>query len=313
MKSNNSTALPADQVAAVRGFNRFYTRKFGILAPKLSRSAWSLQEARLIYEIGERKTCTATDLVRALDLDPGYVSRTLKSLERDDILTRKATRADRRAADITLTVKGRAVFADLEARSREDVAHLLDSLSIEDRDAIVGAMSTIAHRLEPGETKPAAFRLRSHRPGDVGWVVSRHAAIYTQEYGWDISFEALVAEIGAQFIKEFDATREHCWIAEVEGERAGSIFLVNGGDGVGKLRLLLVDRNARGLGVGRALVAECIRFAREVGYGKIKLWTQSNLVAARGIYQAAGFVRTAEEPHHSFGVDLVGETWELAL
>jgi GNAT superfamily N-acetyltransferase len=174
-------------------------------------------------------------------------------------------------------------------------------------------MTVIEHALEPPAQRPAGFLLRSHRPGDIGWVVSRHGAVYAQEYGWDIGFEALVAEIAAQFIRSYDASREHCWIAEVGGEPAGSIFLVKGSDEIAKLRLLLVEKKARGLGIGRALTEQCIRFARDAGYTSITLWTQSILVAARGIYRRTGFRRVAEEKHHSFGVDLVGETWELKL
>lgn len=312
MKSNIPDKLES-QVAAVRGFSRFYTRKLGIIEPKLLHSPFTLQEARIIYELAHRNDCTATDLVRDLDLDAGFVSRTLAALQRRQIVTRKPSKADKRVNEVTLTVKGRTAAADLDSRSRSEVAALLKQMDASRRAAVVHAMGTIERSLEPPAEKPAGFLLRSHRPGDIGWVVSRHGAIYAEEYRWDISFEALVAEIGAQFLKEFDPTREHCWIAEVDGEPAGSIFLVKGPDGVAKLRLLLVEEKARGLGVGRALVEQCIRFAREKGYSKITLWTQSILVAARGIYARAGFRLVQEEKHHSFGVDLVGETWELEL
>ena len=301
------------QIAAVRGFSRFYTRKLGIIEPKLLDSPWTLQEARIIYEIAQYQSCTATDLVGALGLDAGFLSRTLQTLQRRQIVARKPSRTDRRVNELALTAKGRAAFAELDTRSRRAVAALLDGLEEEKRAAVVDAMSTIEQTLEPPPRKPAGFLLRSLRPGDIGWVVSRHGALYAREYGWDISFEALVAEIAAQFIKSYDASREHCWIAEVGGEPVGSIFLVKASDEVAKLRLLLVEEKARGLGVGRALTEQCIRFAREAGYASITLWTQSILVAARGIYQRAGFRRVAEEKHHSFGVDLVGETWELTL
>jgi DNA-binding MarR family transcriptional regulator/GNAT superfamily N-acetyltransferase len=297
----------------VRGFSRFYTSKLGIIEPKLLDSPWTLQEARIIYEIAQRPGLTATDLVRALGLDAGFLSRTLRALQRRQIIARKASQADRRASEIALTAKGRAAFAELDSRSRRDVAALLGKLDERKRAAVVDAMTGIEHALEPPAQKPAGFVLRSHRPGDIGWVVSRHGAVYAQEYGWDISFEALVAEITAQFIRSYDASREHCWIAEIAGEPVGSIFLVKGSDEVAKLRLLLVEKKARGLGVGRALTEQCIRFARDAGYSAITLWTQSILIAARGIYQRAGFRRVAEEKHHSFGVDLVGETWELKL
>ncbi|OKO69977.1 helix-turn-helix domain-containing GNAT family N-acetyltransferase [Bradyrhizobium sp. NAS96.2] len=313
MKSNSYDAALESQVAAVRGFSRFYTRKLGIIEPKLLHSPFTLQEARIIYELAHREHCIATDLVRDLDLDAGFVSRTLAALQRRQIVTRKPSKADKRVNEVALTAKGRATAADLDSRSRDEVAALLMQIDSNHRAAVVHAMSTIEQALEPTMQKPAGFLLRSHRVGDMGWVVSRQGQAYAAEYGWDISYEALVAEICAQFLRSFDPVREHCWIAEVDGEPVGSIFLVNGGDGVAKLRLLLVEEKARGLGVGRALVEQCIRTARENGYKKMTLWTQSILVAARGIYARAGFQRVKEEKHHSFGVDLVGETWELEL
>jgi DNA-binding MarR family transcriptional regulator/GNAT superfamily N-acetyltransferase len=313
MKSNTLNSELESQVAAVRGFSRFYTRKFGIIEPKLLDSPWTLQQARIIYEIAERQTCTATDLVRALGLDAGYLSRTLQSLQRRQIVARKPSQADRRVTTLALTAKGRAAFAELDGRSRREVAGLLGKLESAERTAVVHAMTVIEQALEPPARQPTGFLLRSHRPGDIGWIVSRHGALYAQEYGWDIGFEALAAEIAAQFIRSYDASREHCWIAEIGGEPVGSVFLVKASDDVAKLRLLLVERRARGFGVGRALTEQCIRFARQAGYTSITLWTQSILVAARGIYQRAGFTRVGEEKHRSFGVDLVGETWELKL
>jgi DNA-binding MarR family transcriptional regulator/GNAT superfamily N-acetyltransferase len=312
MKSNIPIdPVLASQVAAVRAFSRFYTRKFGIIEPKLLDSPWTLQEARIIYEIAERQTCTATDLVRTLGLDAGYLSRTLQSLQRRQIVTRKSSKTDRRVTELALTARGRAAFAELDGRSREEIAGLLGTLETSGRAVVVNAMSTIEHTLEPAAQQPTGFLLRSHRPGDIGWIVSRHGALYAQEYGWDISFEALAAEIAAQFIRSSDASREHCWIAEIGGEPVGSVFLVKASGDVAKLRLLLVERKARGLGVGRALTEQCIRFARQAGYTSIALWTQSILVAARGIYQRAGFRRVKEEKHHSFGADLIGETWAM--
>ncbi|MGF6306512.1 DNA-binding MarR family transcriptional regulator/GNAT superfamily N-acetyltransferase [Bradyrhizobium sp. i1.8.4] len=313
MKSTSNDTSLESQVAAVRGFSRFYTRKLGIIEPKLLHSTFTLQEARIIYELAHRADCTATDLVRDLDLDAGFVSRTLQALQRRQIVTRKPSKVDKRINEITLTAKGRAASADLESRSRSEVAALLKQIDGSRRAAVVRAMGTIEQSLEPPTEKPVGFLLRSHRGGDMGWVVSRQGQAYAEEYGWDISYEALVAEICAQFLRSFDPAREHCWIAEVNGEPVGSIFLVNGGDGIAKLRLLLVEEKARGLGVGRALVEQCVRSAREMGYRKMTLWTQSILVAARGIYARAGFQRVREEKHHSFGVDLVGETWELEL
>ncbi len=312
MKSNNpSDPVFESQIAAIRGFSRFYTSKLGIIEPKLLDSPWTLQEARIIYEVAQRPGCTATDLVRNLGLDAGFLSRTLQALQRRQVVMRKPSKQDGRASELTLTAKGRAAFAELDSRSRDEVAALLGKLDDGERAAVVHAMTTIEQALEP--QKPAGFLLRSHRPGDIGWVISRHGAIYAQEFGWDISFEALVADIAGAFLTSHSPAREHCWIAEVAGEPVGSVFLVKASDDIAKLRLLLVEKKARGLGVGRALTEQCIRFARETGYREITLWTQSTLVAARGIYQTAGFRRTKEEPHHSFGVDLVGETWELKL
>ena len=302
-----------NHVAAVRAFNRFYTRKLGLIEPKLLHSPFTLQEARILYEIRHRAACTATDLTRDLGLDPGFVSRTLQALQRRQIVMRNPAEHDGRVNELSLTATGRTAQAELERRSHEEVGSLLASLDDTQRAAVVGAMTTIEQTLEQSTPKPAAFLLRSHRPGDIGWVISSQAKAYAEEYGWDISYEALVAEICAEFIRNYDPSREHCWIAEADGEPLGSVFLVKGSDAVAKLRLLLVEKKARGLGVGRALVEECIRSARARGYRKMTLWTQSILLAARGIYQATGFQRVKQEPHHSFGVDLVGETWEMKL
>jgi DNA-binding MarR family transcriptional regulator/GNAT superfamily N-acetyltransferase len=301
------------QIASIRSFSRFYTRKLGIIEPKLLRSDWSLQEARIIFELAHRENCTATDLIHVLGLDAGYLSRTLAGLQRRQIISRKPSKTDRRVTEISLTAKGRAAFGDLDNRSREEVAALITKLDDSDRASMVNAMAEIERVLDPALRPAKGYLLRSHRPGDIGWVISRHGAAYAREYGFDIDFEALVAEIAAQFIRNYDAAREHCWIAEIAGEPVGSVFLVKGSDRVAKLRLLLVEKQARGLGVGQALVEECIRFARQAGYTSISLWTQSILLAARGIYQRAGFELVKEEKHHSFGVDLVGETWELKL
>src|SRR5215472_4277446 len=290
-----------DHVAAVRAFNRFYTRRLGVLDQHLLKSPFSLSEARVLYELAHREDLSAKEIGGELGLDPGYLSRIVQNFDDSGLLSRKPLAVDRRQYRLSLTAKGRQAFAKL------------GQLGDAERAALVGAMATIERTLEPRSGMRPAFLLRSHRPGDIGWVISRHGAIYAQEFGWDIGFEALVAEIAAQFIKRYDADREHCWIAEVDGEPVGSIFLVRGSDEVAKLRLLLVEKKARGLGIGRALTEQCIRFAREKGYSTITLWTQSMLVAARDIYRRAGFRRVAEEKHHSFGVDLVGETWELRL
>jgi DNA-binding MarR family transcriptional regulator/GNAT superfamily N-acetyltransferase len=307
-------AQPSDgEIAAVRAFSRFYTRKLGVLDQHLLKSPFSLSEARVLYELAHRDDLSAKDIGADLGLDPGYLSRIMQKFEESGLISRKPLASDRRQHRLSLTAKGRQAFARLDRSSHDEVAALLGRLGDAGRATLVNAMTIIERTLEPEINARPAFLLRSHRPGDIGWVISRHGAIYAQEYGWDIGFEALVAEIAAQFIKSYDPSCEHCWIAEVGGEPMGSIFLVKGSDEVAKLRLLLVEKKARGLGIGRALTEQCIRFAREAGYKSITLWTQSTLLAARDIYQRAGFRKTAEEKHHSFGVDLIGETWELKL
>jgi DNA-binding MarR family transcriptional regulator/GNAT superfamily N-acetyltransferase len=303
----------ADQIAAVRAFNRFYTRKLGVLDQQLMKSLFSLSEARVLYELAHRDEPAAKEIGGELGLDPGYLSRILQKFDESGLIARKPLASDRRQVRLSLTAKGRHAFAKLDQSSHDEVTAMLGPLGDGERRALVRAMTSIEKTLEPTANARPAFLLRSHRPGDIGWIVSRHGAVYAEEFGWDISFEALVAEIAAHFIRSYDPSREHCWIAEVDGEPVGSIFLAKGSDEVARLRLLLLEKKARGLGIGRALTEQCIRFARERGYTSITLWTQSILVAARGIYQRAGFRRIAEERHHSFGVDLVGETWELQL
>ena len=319
MPSQSSTSSPAagqvadDQIAAVRAFNRFYTRKLGVLDQHLGKSPFSLSEARVLYELAHRDDLAAKEIGAELGLDPGYLSRIVQSFDEKGLITRRPLPADRRQYQLSLTTKGRQAFAKLNLNSQNEVAAMLARLSASDVTRLTEAMATIESMLEQRRSQPAAFILRSHRVGDMGWVISRQAMAYAAEYDWEISYEALVAEICAQFIKNYDATREHCWIAEAGGEPVGSIFLVKATDEIAKLRLLLVEKKARGLGVGRALVEQCIQGARERGYGKMTLWTQSILVAARGIYQSAGFRLVATEPHRSFGQDLVGETWERDL
>jgi DNA-binding MarR family transcriptional regulator/GNAT superfamily N-acetyltransferase len=301
------------QITAVRAFNRFYTRKLGVLDQHLGSSPYSLSEARVLYELAYRGELAAKDIGTELGLDPGYLSRIVQNFDEKGLITRKPLPSDRRQYQLSLTAKGRQVFAKLELGSQNEVAAMLANLSQTDTRRLTQAMGTITQLLRRPEQQRAPFLLRSHRIGDIGWVISSQAALYAEDYGWDISYEALVAEICAQFIKNYDASREHCWIAEVDGEPVGSVFLVKATDELAKLRLLLVEKKTRGLGVGRALVEQCIRSAREKGYKKMTLWTQSVLVAARGIYQSAGFRCVKEEKHHSFGVDLVGETWEMDL
>jgi len=313
MPEPTPNAPPDHQIAAVRAFTRFYTRKLGVLDQLLLQSPFSLSEARVLYELAHHGDVSAKEIGLLLGLDPGYLSRIVQNFDEKGLIIRTPLPTDRRQQQLSLTAKGRQAFAKLDRSSANAVAAMLTPLDAGGRDRLVGAMAAIEHLLEPAAAPRPAIVLRSHRPGDIGWVISRHGAVYAAEYGWDISFEALVAEITAQFITAFDSRREHCWIAEVDGEPVGSIFLVKSTDETAKLRLLLVEKKARGLGVGRALTEQCIRFARETGYSRIVLWTQSILVAARDIYRRAGFRLVAEEPHHSFGVDLIGETWELEL
>jgi len=300
-------------IDAVRRFNRFYTRRVGALRAGLLGSPYPLPEARLLYEIGQRRECTAAELAADLDLDAGYLSRLLQGLKRRGLLSARRSAEDARASVLALTAKGRKAHALLDARSREEVAGMLGGLPGGERERLVGAMQTVESLLGNGSSSKNTVSLRGHRPGDMGWVVARHGTLYAAEYGWDERFEALVAEIAAKFIKRFDAARERCWIAELGGEAVGSVFLVKENKTTAKLRLLLVEPRARGHGLGRRLVRECIAFARAKGYRKLVLWTQANLTAARAIYKAEGFVLTSTQKHDSFGARLTGEYWELKL
>jgi DNA-binding MarR family transcriptional regulator/GNAT superfamily N-acetyltransferase len=302
-----------DQIAAVRAFNRFYTSKLGFLDQQLLNSPFSLSEARVLYELANRQTPSAKQIGTELGLDAGYLSRIVQKFEEDGLIARKPYPADRRQYQLSLTAKGRQAFAKLDRSSHDEVAGILAMLSQDHRKRLIGAMGAIERLLGSSDVSPAAATLREPRPGDMGWVVQSHGALYASEYGWDSSFEVLVAEIAAKFLGSFDASRERCWIAELDGAQVGSVFLVRHSDDIAKLRLLLVDPAGRGQGLGRRLVGECVTFARACGYRKITLWTQSILVAARKIYRDAGFVQVASEPHRSFGQSLIGETWEMKL
>ena len=323
----------APHVDAVRRFNRFYTRQIGVLQEKLLHSAFSLTEGRVLYEIGYHGDTgvprdtepTAVDLAKALDIDGGYLSRILQRFARRRLITRTTSDADARQAHLALTASGRAALVPLQRLARDEVAAMLRHLSPTERRSVVDAMHLIQASL--GKPKDAAVgeaaaahegdggpcTLRVHRAGDMGWIVSRQSALYAEEYGWTTEYEALAAEIVAQVLKNFDPTRERCWIAERNAARVGAVMIVKHSDTVAKLRLLHVERAARGLGIGKRLVDECIRFSRAAAYEKITLWTQANLLAARHLYRTAGFTCVAQEPHHRFGKDLVAETWELAL
>jgi len=304
-----------DRIAAVRRFSRFYTRQLGLLQESLVDTPYSLTEARVLYELAHREPTTASALAAALDLDHGYLSRILRRFGDAKLLTKKPAPGDARQSLVAITAKGRKAFAPLNRNSHDQVAGLLGRLGDAEQARVIAAMENIENLLQPSapETRAPMILLRPHRPGDMGWVTSANAALYAQEYGWDISYEALVAKITAEFIETFDPVRERCWIAEMDGERVGSVFCVRKTDAIAKLRLLIIDPKARGLGLGKRLVDECMRFARESGYTRMTLWTQSNLFAARAIYAKAGFELVAEDPHHSFGVDLIGETWERDL
>lgn len=299
-------------VAAIRRFNRFYTRKIGVLEQQLLQSPFSLTEARVLFELAQHADLTAKEIGAKLGLDPGYLSRIVHAFTEKNLVTRKPVPEDRRQFRLALTAKGRLAFGQLNRTSHDDVAGMLAALPAGGGPRLVEAMTTIERLLDDEAPRPDVT-LRAHRPGDMGWIVQQHGLLYAREFGWDISFEALCAEIAAQFLKEFNPSYERCWIAEIDGQRVGSVFLVKHSDGVAKIRLLLIDPAGRGLGLGKRLVDECIVFARQCGYRKITLWTQSVLLAARGIYQSAGFVHVASEPHRSFGQELIGETWELTL
>lgn len=302
-------------VAAVRRFNRFYTKQIGILDEGLLRSPFSLAEVRVLYEIANGTDVTAAALADELRLDPGYLSRILRRFHERGLLRRETSAADGRRSHLTLTEKGRRTFAGLDARQDEDVAALLARLSAAGRQRLVDAMHGIEDVLgAPARDSGEPYLLRQHQPGDMGWITHRHGVLYSQEYGYDERFEALVAKIAGEFIEHLDPARERCWIAERRGEIVGSVFLVNQSATVAKLRLLYVEPSARGLGIGARLVDECIRFARRAGYRKITLWTQSELLAARRIYQKTGFKLVGKRRHRSFSRDdLVSETWELKL
>jgi DNA-binding MarR family transcriptional regulator len=302
-----------DQISAVRAFNRFYTRKLGVLDQHLMKSPFSLSEARVLYELAHRDDLSAKEIGAELGLDAGYLSRIVQNFDDSGLITRKPLASDRRQYRLGLTAKGRQAFAKLDRSSHDEVGTMLAALPRGASGQLIGAMGTIERLLGAADAPSPRAILRDHRPGDMGWVVQSHGALYASEYGFDSSFEGLVAEIAAKFLASFDASRERCWIADIDGAQVGSIFLVRHSDDVAKLRLLLVDPAGRGQRLGQRLVAECIGFAKACGYRKITLWTQSILVAARRIYQDAGFVLVATEPHRSFGQSLIGETWEREL
>jgi DNA-binding MarR family transcriptional regulator/GNAT superfamily N-acetyltransferase len=315
----------AQRIASVRRFNRFYTRRIGVLQEGLLHSTFTPTEARLLWELAHAPDSglTASDIARTLDLDAGYLSRLLRGFKDKGLVKATRSKNDARHVHLQLTAAGRRAFAPLDERSHQQVDALLAALTDSQQQELLQAIGRVEHLLDdstaPSTREP--YLLRTHRPGDIGWLVSRHGALYAQEYHWDMHFESLVARIAADFIDHFDPQREACWIAERDGVNVGCVCLVQARDdtshapidGVAQLRLLLVEPAARGLGIGARLVAQCTRFARDAGYHRIRLWTNQVLTAARAIYQKEGYVLTASEAHHSFGHDLVGETWELVL
>jgi DNA-binding MarR family transcriptional regulator/GNAT superfamily N-acetyltransferase len=305
----------ASRVAGVRQFNRFYTRQIGLLRHGLLGTAFSLTEGRVLYELAQRGTATAAELAADLSIDPGYLSRLLRGFTTSGLVASTRSSADRRQSILALTDRGREAFASLDRRSQKEIGALLERLDHDAQCRLFAAMATIQTLLASAATPAVsdAVTLRPHRSDDLNWVLAHHAEIYGREYGWGSEFTVLVAGIIADFQRGHDLAREGCWIAERDGAPAGSVMVVDGGNGIAKLRLLIVEPHARGRGIGRRLVEHCIKFARDAGYRKIVLWTQSVLTDARRIYEGAGFVQVEEKPHRSFGVDLVGETWELVL
>jgi DNA-binding MarR family transcriptional regulator/GNAT superfamily N-acetyltransferase len=320
---NPTLAVPDSRIEAVREFNRFYTRRIGVLNEGLLESSFSLTQSRLLWELAHVSDTTATELSGKLGLDTGYLSRLLRSFKERGFIRTARSQEDARQVRLSLTAAGRRAFAPLDARSQEEVRTLLAALPEPEQVSLVRSLELVRGLLD-GSSRLAsrtAYLMRAHRAGDMGWVVARHGALYAEEYGWDLTFEALVARIAADFIERLDASRERCWIAERSGVNVGCVFLVRSREGatqepipgVAQLRLLLVEPAARGMGIGARLIEECTRFARLAGYERIRLWTNSILTAARSLYEKAGYRMVEDESHHSFGHDLVGEIWELPL
>lgn len=314
----STTAAREARIAALREFNRFYTQRIGVLEEGLLASPYSLAQVRVLYELAHPEGAdpggpTATELSARLGVDEGYLSRIVRGFEAGGLLRRRPSEADARRQLLALTDKGKAAFAPLDRRSHDQAGALLDALALADQRRIVAAAMTIERLLGTPTTPRQPIALRAPRPGDIGWVVQRHGEIYAREYHYDARFEALVAAIAARFVQRYDARRERCWIADCGGVNVGAVFVVRQSSEVAKLRLLLVEPEVRGRGLGARLVGQCIRFARRSGYRSMVLWTQSELTAARRIYERSGFRRTGRHAHHSFGRELVAETWRLLL
>lgn len=304
------TTTIEQRAQTVRGFNRFYTRQIGVLHEHLLNSEFSLTEVRILYELAHRTGLTSSNLCQELSLNAGYLSRVITGFEKKGLLVKTRSAADARVSQLELTEQGRAAFEPLNDASQREVTAMLKALPEAAQHQLIDAMRQIRMLLDDRET---GYILRDPQPGDMGWIIHRQAILYAQEYGWNIEYEALVAEIVAKFVKEFDSSSERCWIAEKDGKVVGSVFVVRQDDTTAKLRLLSVEASARGMGIGSRLVDECLRFARLAGYTKMVLWTNSVLTDARRIYEKAGFQLIEEEPHHSFGKDLVGQIWARDL
>ena len=300
-------------IAAVRRFTRSFTRRIGVLRKGLYSSPFSLVEARVLYEIAHNAGTSSGEIARDLDLDPGHLSRIVAVLARRGLVRKRPAASDARRLSLELTARGRTAFARLDRASQEEVATLLAPLDSDARARLVASLGTAERLLDAAVPAPGAFTLRTHRIGDMGAIVAAQARLYAREYGWNGEFEALVAEIVAKFVREFDPARERCWVAERDGEIAGSIFLVKETDEVAKLRLFYLEPWARGSGTGTRMLGECLAFARKAGYAKVVLWTNDCLVAARRLYEKAGFTLVESEAHRSFGKDLVGQSWSLDL
>ncbi len=302
-----------DSVDEIRRFNRFYTKRIGLLNRGILKTRFPLTQARVIFELAQHEQSTASDLTNELDIDPGYLSRILASFEKDGLIRKVQSESDNRQWFLKLTSKGKRSFSVLNNRSRQEVGALLQSLSGDDQYRLLSAIHTMEEVLGARPKPITSYLLRPHRPGDIGWITQRHGVLYSEEYGFDETFEALVAEILARFIQNYDHKRERIWIAEQDGERVGSVMIAHTGNKVAQLRLFLVEPKVRGKGIGKRLIDECIDFSKRSRYRKIKLWTQSTLLAARHLYSKAGFERTEQKPHTSFGHDLIAEVWELKL
>jgi DNA-binding MarR family transcriptional regulator/predicted GNAT family acetyltransferase len=302
-----------EAVERVRRFNRFYTRMIGVLNETLTQSEFTLAQSRVLFELGHRDAPTASEIAQDLRLDPAYLARILRRFKELGLVTSGLDTADRRRRRLDLTADGQAMLAELQRRSRAEIGTILTPVDAQSLETLTEAMERIETVMGAGAPWDGEIVLRPHVPGDIGWVISRQSSLYAEEFGWSIEFEGLLCEICAGFIRDFDPAMEACWIAERGEERLGAVFLFRQDDQVAKLRMLYVEKTARGKGVGRRLVAACIERARQCGYGKLVLWTNDILVSARRIYEAEGFQLVDEERHHSFGVDLVGQTWELEL